>query len=124
MPAAKVAKERMSERLVTAGKIKTRAWSAWNNKMPPPPDDVHVIGEVYVSNPGVEPRLRLHQPQGINKTILLLDLYLYQKPGIWPQVFVWAKTRYDAIAKPSRYKQAQIIFGGATIATMPVKDVF
>jgi hypothetical protein len=35
--------------------IHSRDWYAWINLMPPPPDEFHVVGEVYVSNPGVEP---------------------------------------------------------------------
>jgi hypothetical protein len=102
--------------------IKTRDWYAWLNLMPPPPDDFHVVGEVYVPNPGVDPFLTPKNPQGINPQILLLDLYLIQRPGIWPQVFVWKQARYDKIGG-ARYTQVQVFCGDELIADIPVQEV-
>ncbi|HJU40844.1 MAG TPA: hypothetical protein VJ724_14835, partial [Tahibacter sp.] len=80
--------------------MNTRNWYAWINKMPPPPDDFHVVGEVEVPNPGIEALLTVRSPQGINPDILLLDLHLFQKPGVWPQVVTWVQARYDKVLKP------------------------
>jgi hypothetical protein len=66
--------------------MQTKDWYAWLNLMPPPPDDFHVIGDVLVSNPGVQAHLCVKEPQGINPGVLLLDLHLAQLPGMWPQV--------------------------------------
>ncbi len=52
--------------------VDTRNWYAWNNQMPPPPDDFHVVGEVEVPNPGVEVRLVERVPAG-NQSCLLVD---------------------------------------------------
>ncbi|MHB9363552.1 hypothetical protein [Mesorhizobium sp. LNJC403B00] len=80
--------------------MNTRNWYAWINTMPPKPDDLHVIGEVYVGNPGVEAFLVVREPQGINPKILLLDLHLVQRPGMWPQMMTWIQARYDSVIRP------------------------
>ena len=59
-----------------------RDWYAWINRMPPKPDGLHVIGEVFANNAGVQAELRVREPQGINPDILLLDLHLVQRPGM------------------------------------------
>jgi hypothetical protein len=91
--------------------------------MPPSPDDLHVLGEVYVPNPGVEPTLVMKEPQGINPRILLLDLILCQKPGMWPQVFVWKQVRYDKTGRVLRYDQVDVFCGSDIIASIPVEDI-
>ncbi len=75
----------------------SKGWYAWLNTMPPKPDDLHVVGEVIVSNPGVRARLTMRYPQGINPAILILDLTLVQEPGIWPAVLANAQARFDRV---------------------------
>jgi hypothetical protein len=101
----------------------TRDWYAWLNLMPPPPDDFHVVGEVYVPNPGVDPFLTPRVPQGFNPSILLLNLYLIQRPGVWPAVQVWKQARYDKIGAPIKYTQVQIFCDEEVIADIPVQEV-
>jgi len=103
--------------------IDSRDWYAWLNLMPPPPDDFHVVGEVYVPNPGVVPYLVPHVPPGINPVILLLDLVLLQLPGVWPAVFVWKPVRYDKIVREFRYEQVQVLCGNDVIADIPIEIV-
>ncbi len=103
--------------------LESRDWYAWLNKMPPPPDDFHVVGEVYVPNPGIVPILVPRVPQGINPAILLMDLVLTQLPGIWPQVFVWKTVRYDKVGRNFLYKQVQVFCGDEVIADIPVEVV-
>ncbi len=100
-----------------------RDWYAWLDLMPPSPDDLHVIGEVSVSNPGVDPILVTRTPQGINPRILLLDLLLCQRPGIWPQVLVWKQARFDKTGRVLRYDQVDIFCGDRVIASVTVEDV-
>ena len=102
---------------------KTKDWYAWLNLMPPTPDELYVSGEVYVSNPGIDPVLVFKEPQGINPRILLLDLLLCQRPGIWPPVFVWKQARYHKVGRTLRYDTVQIFCGGDIIATIPVEDI-
>ena len=75
--------------------VATSDWYAWNNAMPPGPTTFHVVGEVEVPNPGVEVFLVPKVPQGISKDILLLDLVLVQRPGIWPQLVMWKRADYE-----------------------------
>ncbi len=103
--------------------IDSRDWYSWINLMPPPPDEFHIVGEVYVSNPGVDPLLTPKQPQGINPDILLMDLYLCQKPGIWPQVFVWKPVRYDKVLQGTKYTQVQVFCGETIIADILVHEI-
>lgn len=115
--------ERSEGSCVPCDSVESRDWYAWINLMPPPPDEFHIVGEVYVSNPGVEPFLAPKEPQGINPTILLLDLYLCQKPGSWPRVFVWKPVRYDKVAPGTMYKQVQVFCGDKIIADIPVEEI-
>jgi len=111
--------------MVDGGKdgVKSRDWYAWNNLMPPKPDDFHVVGQVYVSNPGVIGELRFKEPQGINPDNALLDLILIQRPGIWPQWFVWIEVRYDKIMLNAHYTHATIFHEGNAIRELLVHDV-
>jgi len=102
---------------------RTQHWYAWLDLIPPTPDDLHVTGEVYVPNPGIRPLLVPHEPQGINPRILMLDLLLCQKPGTWPQVFVWTRARFDRTGRNLRYDQVDILCGGDIIASIPVEEV-
>jgi hypothetical protein len=106
-------------------KLKTRNWYAWINFMPPEPDDFHVIGEVYVGNPGVQAELHVKEPQGINPDVLLLDLHLVQRTGMWPQVMTWVQCRYDTVLLKGtpQYTDVEIHLDGAVIATAKVDHV-
>lgn len=109
--------------VISCENTQTRDWYAWNNLMPPKPDDFHIVGEVLVPNPAVIAKLSPKEPQGINPDILLMDLILIQKPGIWPQVMTWVQARYDKVLVNSTYKQVQIFCGKDVIADVPVHDV-
>lgn len=104
--------------------IQCKDWHAWFNLMPPKPDTLHVVGDVVVPNPGVQPVLTMKEPQGINPTILLLDLQLVQQPGIWPQVVSCVQARFDRVlVKPSDYVSVQILHGDEIIVTIKKIDV-
>ena len=61
------------------------------------------------------------EPQGINPGILLLDLYLCQNSGIWPQVLVWKPVRFEKKITEG-YKQVIVRCDGEDIATIDVED--
>jgi len=107
----------------SGGAPQTRDWYAWNNKMPPKPDDFHIVGEVLVANPGVEVALHRRDPQGINPQMLQLTLTLNQKPGVWPSVLTWQEVRFDKILVNSSYDSVQILFEQAIIQTVRVDTV-
>lgn len=100
-------------------------WQAWLDKMPPKPDELHVIGDVMVSNPGVLPALTMRVPQGINPAILMLDLHLVQQPGMWPQVMACIPARFDRVMPPgaSDYTSVEIYSEGERIAQIDVSIV-
>lgn len=101
--------------------VKTSSWYAWNNLMPPKPDDFHVIGQVEVPNPGVEALLSERVPQGINPKILLLDLVLLQKPGVWPRIITTKEARFDKTNVT--YSNVEVFCGNHTLANTEVQDV-
>lgn len=108
------------QQVVSCKDAKTHKWYAWIDAMPPKPDRLYVTGEVQVSNPGIYTVLSKKEPQGINPAILLLDLHLVQKPGIWPQIISWDAARYDEVIRGAPYIEVSIFCGGDVIATMPV----
>lgn len=103
--------------------VETRDWYAWNNLMPPKPDDFHVVGEALVPNPGVDAGLVPRRPQSKSSKTILLDLVLIQRPGIWPQVLTWKQARYDKILVNAGYKNVEVYCGDEVIAKSPVQDV-
>lgn len=109
----------------TAAKLTTKDWYAWINTMPPPPDEFHVVGCIEVANPGITVKLTPSIPQGTNPTILLLDLYLIQQPGMWPQQITWTQARYDEVLTPKHkgYSHVQIFYQHEKIAEMDVQIV-
>jgi hypothetical protein len=98
-------------------------WTAWINKMPPPPDNLHVRGQVTVPNPGVDVSLYRKDPQGINPAILLLDLILVQRPGIWPQVLVTKPATYEEVGRNLSYASVSVVSDGTQVASIPVDIV-
>ncbi len=117
---------KLEERTASPTKVTTRDWYAWNNLMPPKPDDFHVVGEVLVGNPRIEAQLRMKEPQGINPQILLLDLILVQSPGgIVIEPVVWVPARFDKIMTPKAqlYTQVQIFYNGEQIALLDVENI-
>lgn len=108
--------------IIQCNDSKTKDWYAWINKMPPPPNDFHVAGEVLVPNPGVEPIIVPREPQGINPKVLLLDLFLHQKPGVWPQVMIWKPARYEKVGNIS-YTKVNIFCSNTMIAEIEVQEL-
>lgn len=100
-------------------------WQAWLDKMPPKPDELHVTGDVMVSNPGVRPTLTMRNPQGSNPEALILDLYLIQQPGKWTQEKVCAQVNFNRVMPPgaSDYTSVEIYSDGEQIAQINVSIV-
>jgi hypothetical protein len=106
---------------IVVKELTTRNWFAWNDLMPPQPPSFHIIGDVQVPNPGVDLLLTEKVPQGINPTIILLDLHFIQRPGIWPQMVVTKQVRFDKAR--AQYSRAEVFSGSVKIADIPVVDV-
>jgi len=69
----------------------------------------YVSGEVLVGNPGIEALLYYRVPQGLNAKILMLDLVLIQRPGVWPDVETWVSAKYIRMGKPGQYTDVDIL---------------
>lgn len=96
------------------------AWKAWIDKMPPPPDSIHVVGSVLAMNMGQTPKLTRAVPQGPNPTILILDLTMEQKPGIWAQVVVPRLARFEESNYTESHSQVTIRSGAECSVTIDV----
>lgn len=83
----------------------------------------YVGGEVLVGNPGIEALLYYRVPQGTNPKILMLDLCLVQRAGVWPSVETWVPAKYIRMGKPGQYTDVHILGGTAgdlTIKVLPL----
>ncbi|MGE7959155.1 hypothetical protein ACQKQA_21690 [Pseudomonas sp. NPDC089530] len=98
--------------------INCKNWHAWLDTMPPKPDELHVVGDVEVANPGVTAYLTVRVPQGINPAILLLDLHLFQRPGHWIQQVTCTQARFSRVLPPNstHYTAIEIFYNGERIA--------
>ena len=111
------------EQIVSCKHAETQDWYAWIDTTPPKPDELHVIGEIKVGNPGIYAVLRKKAPQGINPRILLLDLLLIQKPGIWPPQVTCIAVRYDAVITGRGFSEVDVFCENEIIAQIPVDIV-
>ncbi|MES1026445.1 hypothetical protein ABN584_26450 [Gloeocapsa sp. BRSZ] len=112
-----------TQAVMTCSVEETRDWYAWNNLMPPQPDDFHVVGEVKVNNTQIVPMLSPKEPQGINPEILMLQLILIQQPGVGLPVITWVQARYNKVLLNSTYKRVEIFCEDEKIADVPVEDI-
>ncbi len=103
--------------------IQSRNWYAWNNQMPPKPDDFHIVGEVDVPNPGIDVELTARVPQGFNPDIFLADLILVQRPGIWPHIITTKQVRFDRVLVNSKYREVHVFIAKKLIAKIPVETI-
>ena len=101
----------------------SRNWHAWNNQMPPKPDDFHIVGEVDVPNPGVDVELMARVPQGINPGIILVDMIFVQRPGNWPQIITTKQFRFDRVLVNSNYHEAHVFMATKLVVKIPVETV-
>lgn len=104
------------------GVMNHESWAAWNDLRPPPPNAVHVVGSVQVTNPGIDVKLTKTIPQGFNPQILLLDLELTQKPGMWPQVLTWKQVRYESLLADAKFTHSEISCGTQVLKKLEVVD--
>jgi len=92
-------------------------WCAWVDKMPPRPNTIHVVGDVLVSNPGVEGVLTMRAPEIGDRDTLKLDLVLIQRPGQWAQLVTQIQARFDRLmpAGICPYQSVAVFLGGTEI---------
>mgnify|MGYP003649911283 CR=1 FL=1 len=92
--------------------IKTKDWEAWIDTQPGPGKTprLFVTGQVETTNGAIVPVLTKREPQGINETILILDLTIEDtgKPGT------------DDVAFRDAYKQVDIQYENEQVALIEV----
>lgn len=97
----------------------TRNWKAWLNLQPPGPATLIVVGEVEAD---ARPVLTKAVPQGLNPTILILDLTI-EKTGDAGNAPTWREARYEeSPVAQSQYSQVDIRWDSDIIATIDKID--
>lgn len=95
---------------------------AWNDLSDDGPNFFHVSTEILVPNPGVDPLLVTANPQGMNPDRLVIDVYLRQQQGTWPQIPVWRQVTFKKkVFDP--FHEAEIRCSEDPIARVAVWDL-
>ncbi len=90
-------------------------WLAWDLTNPP---TFFLVGTVQVPNPGVDPVLTEKFPQGTPGNLIMVDLHLVQRPGLWPQHVV---TKFAEFEKPGvQYDLCDVYLGKNRVAALHV----
>lgn len=101
----------------------TKDWKAWQNLQPgPSTPTLMVVGQVETSNTNQTPRLSEHAPQGINRTILLLDLTI-SAAGAGNDVMSWREVRFEKAIEKNQYSSVDVLWEGAHAGSAEVEDV-
>ena len=106
-------------------KPETKNWKAFEDRQPGPgrSPTLRVTGKVKISNTNQKPRLAEAVPQGINPTILFLDLIVdAEGVGIEP-VDPWADAAFEKHVTPHQYKLVEIWWEGQLLSSCVVQDV-
>src|SRR4051794_14391665 len=83
-------------------------FKAWIDRMPGSGPKLIVIGDVQVPTTGWHVTLLRHSPQGINPTILILDVSAQQPTGMAGQMITVIPLLYDERPPQSDYAQVTI----------------
>ncbi len=93
--------------------------------MPPGPRRLIVVGDIEVGNPGIQADLTRRVPSGFNPTIVMLDLHLVQRPGIWPQMVTQVQARYERVLrKDEKVDKVQVFYEGKVIEDLKVSTAW
>ena len=104
-------------------KINSRDWKAWINTQPGADKKLFVTGEVETSSLNMVPVLKPAVPQGINATILLLDVTSERQGNAGGAQIGFREARYEREAQKGEYTEVAIFFEDDVIASVPVEDV-
>ena len=101
---------------------KTRNWSAWIDLMPGKAPALHVRGKVETNAGNFHPDLKEAVPQGINPSILILDLTIVKKGEGGSDDVAYRDAIYDKPAKKGQYTEVHIRFGKDIIEKIKVTE--
>jgi hypothetical protein len=79
-----------------------------------------VTGEVEVSATNLTPVLTVHNPQGFNPRILLLDLAIVSGGGVGGPIMTWKSAQYARTTSGNQYDEVDILFEGKIIERIKV----
>ena len=101
---------------------RTRNWKAWEDRLPGPGMGValYVTGEAETSNSNQTLHLHEAVPQGINPTILILDLTLTTS-GIGNAVMDWKSVRFEKKLSRDHYSNVDVRWERESIANCKVE---
>ena len=80
-----------------------------------------VTGDVLIIGTGTTARLVEHTPQGINKTIFLLDLDVTTTSGPQGDIARWETLNYERKSSGHQYKEVDILFDGQIMERITVE---
>ena len=99
----------------------TRNWKA--NEIPDLAGRVYrlvVTGDVQVTATNLDPVLSVHQPQGINPRILLLDLKIVSRGGFGGQIVFYKHVMFLRPTSGDQYDEVDILWEGRIIKRIRV----
>ena len=104
--------------------MQSRDWQVRINRVQPKSYEIEVTGEVYVGNPGIQVYLTKKEPQGFNPNILMLDINLHQKPGVFIQRMTWKLAEFvqDITPDDPKYKAVEILMDNERIAFIEIEE--
>ncbi len=101
---------------------RTRSWKALEGRQPQGPLTLYVSGEFETRNSNQTPQLREAVPQGINPTILILNLTVTEgEPG--NAVMGWRPMWFEKKLTRDHYLSVDINWEGKSVATCKVEVV-
>ena len=104
----------------------TRNWKAWEDRQPVTPPKgatLHVSGEVETNNGGIVPVLKPKVPQGVDPSILMLDLTL-NETGSGTTDIDYRPAKYEEAVSQDEHTQVHILWESGIIAKIDVEIVY
>jgi hypothetical protein len=103
-------------------KLLKQTFKAWLNEMPGSKHKLIVTGELEVPTSGWKAELTRKEPQGINPTILMLEVHAQAPQGMVSQIVQKLPLRYEQTVSADSYTQVTILYENDSV-TVDVKPV-
>ena len=101
----------------------TSDFTAWINLQPPGPSRLIVVGKVVTDGGNLKPKLTERVPQGVNPTILILDLTIEKTNDIGTEDISPRDVRFEKDAKQGEFTKVEIQFEGEPCLDLLVQEV-
>lgn len=97
-----------------------RGWAAWENRQPPGPPRLHVIGEVETTNSAIVPILSAKNPDG---HLCMLELEIVDTGENGSTDVSYRKARYSQPVRLAQFTEVRIVWQGTLLIALPVRIV-